>query len=157
VSEWAVALIGVGGTLAGAAVGGALAYASDRARWTREQSSRWADERRAAYAKVIVECEYVVYDALSNLLDKENLTYGDVAGELRPVQDRLRPLIADLELIGTTDDAKAARELSIAAQKLLNTAIRDPDAPAMPGWNAWETELTKFKEQARKGLHLTGQ
>lgn len=148
---WAAALIGVGGTLAG----GALSYVTEHARWKREQGSRWTDERRALYAQVIVECEYVVHDALGNLIDKELITFGDLDRELRPVRDRLRPLIADLELIGTEDDAAAASDLMASAERLLGKAVKNPDAPAMPAWREWEEALADFRRRARAGLHLS--
>lgn len=149
--DWAAALVGIGGTLAG----GTFGYITEHARWKREQHSRWAEERRALYSKVIAECEYVVTDSLVNLLEKDDLTIGDLIWELRPVQGRVRPLIAELELIGTEEDADAAQRLLESAQTLLQRAVTKPDAPAMPAWEEWGKALDEFKRRARVGLHLS--
>jgi hypothetical protein len=153
VSDWAVALIGVGGTLAGTAVGGLIGMLTERARWEREQSARWADERRALYSKVIGECEHVV-EEITFGKPLEGRTLGEIIDDLRPVRERLRPLIADLELIGSDEDAVAARALFQAAERFMTAAITDPDAPARPTMDLWTTALTDFRRQARSGLHL---
>lgn len=154
-SAWAAALIGVGGTLAGAALGGWFTYASERERWFRDQSSRWADERRRIYAEVIVQCNYIAIDAQANLLDKEGATFRDWIDELRPARNQLRILIADLELIGSDVDADAAHDLLESAEMLVAKAVQDPDAPALPALKDWRDALDDFKRQARAGLHLT--
>ena len=151
--DWAVALIGVGGTLAGTAVGGLLGYVADRTRWNRERDARWVDARLALYSKVIVECQYVVNEVtFGKPLDGR--TYGELLRDLRPVNERLRPLLADLELIGTKQDAEAASELFESAQSFMNYALRNPDAPALPALEEWTAALATFRARARAGLHL---
>ncbi|HLK15164.1 MAG TPA: hypothetical protein VKT78_10190 [Fimbriimonadaceae bacterium] len=156
--EWA-ALIGVGGTLAGAALVGFLGQRNEHARWEREQDARWADDRRALYSKVIAECDHVANEVRSRLLTERRdqlITFGELLAELRPSQDRLRPLIAELELIGTDDDAEAAQQLLFSAETLLQRAIRNPDEVAEPGLREWADARAEFRRRARSGLHLAG-
>jgi hypothetical protein len=151
VSAWAAAVIGVVGTLVGTALGGLIAGLNEKSRWKREQAARWSDERRILYSQVIAACEDVV--EVTWTLEKP--TYRDVHNALKDPTERLRGHVAELELVGTENDATAARELLATARSVLTAAVRDPEAPAQPLIEKWVAAREKFRQQARRGLHLT--
>jgi hypothetical protein len=149
--DWATALVGVGGTLFGVGVGGVVSALGERARWRREQRGRWVSDRRDLYTRVLFECEYIVNEVTFGK-PLEGRTFGEIIGDLRPVEERLRPLVLDLELIGTDADAESARALQAAAKRFMSFALANPDATARPAWDEWSDAIAEFKRTARAGL-----
>jgi hypothetical protein len=155
-AAWA-AVIGIGGTLLGTITGGLLAIFNDSRKWKRDQHARWASERRALYAAVIAECEHVV-EEITFGKSLEGRTLGQINDDIAPVWKRLQLLIADLELIGTDEDAAAARALFSKATRFMEHALRSPDAPVAVALEEWSSGLADFRRRARAGfcLHLEG-
>lgn len=63
-----VAWIGVIGTAAGTILGGGLSWLANRTEWSRQESVRWHDDRRAAYTEFLLagdQYEELVYQLAS--------------------------------------------------------------------------------------------
>jgi len=112
-------IAGIGGTLAGAVITGAITLLRDRLEWTRRVRTRWDEARREIYVpflhaahEVWREGHLAPYGFHARLKSGEADRSHEALAELRRATDEMWRHFRELELVASRSVIEAAREIA---------------------------------------------
>lgn len=104
------AWVAVVGSLGGVAVGGAVTFLIERARWTREDRVRWSEARRALYARLLKALDDE-NEALNGLADAGDAWAREDDDAVSRATNELFAIRRDLDLIAGAQVLEAAERV----------------------------------------------
>ena len=160
-SDWAVVVAGVGGTLAGSIGTGAVTWWLEERRWKRSEQTRWLDDRRRLYARFLEAADEILTATSRLALETHAGAAMSVESMHRVAEaDRaLRAAFSEIELVGGAAEVDAARRLRAAVWDLsgANTAKPDDDDAERQtkldaALSEWNSACDAFKQSARSSI-----
>lgn len=156
--------------LAGVALAGGIAVATERSRWRRDDRLRWIGQRRDLAVRFLEATQDVVYGvadlAMMMRTEEEGGRVTKVGGPttvleamevMHQADVRVRALAIEIDLIGTDEERVAADALRQAAWKAFSGARSSSggerrSTPTPEGLAEYESARTRFQEAVRRGL-----